>query len=562
MVGAGASGLMAAIAAAEAGAEVTVLEHMPRAGKKLLSTGNGKCNLTNLKLSAGCYRSGDPKFPMAVIGLFSVPETLLFFRRLGVVTRDRNGYVYPASGQAQTVLDALKNRAEQLGVWIVAECGREAFYLDGRKVYGEDFGAASENFRGVTADGGLVGARRAGGGFSRFLAVTEKGSFHADFLILSTGSMAAKNTGSDGSGYGIAKAFGHKVNTPLPALVQLRCRGSFFKALAGVRTEGRVSLYEGKKNGRFLAADEGEIQLTEYGISGIPVFQVSRFASEALFRGRAVTAVLDFFPSLSGEELRLELMRQKQFLAGSAAEEFLNGFFHKKLAAVLLKQAGIGKERLVDSLTEREISGLARLIKEFEVTVEAVNSYDQAQVCMGGVEVREIDPQTMESRLVPGLYLCGELVDVDGICGGYNLQWAWSSGYVAGCAAAASAGRFARGAVEPVTRSVAARETALPGDGLERGMAEPAVRRPNGKFAHGPVGAAARRSGNGSAHGATAPAGSKSGTGRARGAGRVPGGPAAKASAGRRKKAAGSLPPNGSPAGKRNGASGRRGKKK
>lgn len=404
IIGGGAAGLMAAITAAENGAGVTILEHMPRVGKKILSTGNGKCNLTNLDMRPDCYRCGTADFPMTAIGRFSAADTVSFFRRLGVVVTDRNGYVYPASGQAQTVLDALREKAESLGIRIVTECRPETVERDG----------------------------------TGFCVRASCGAFQGDFLILAAGSKAAPATGSDGSGYDLAASLGHKIVKPLPALVQLKCRGDFFRSIAGVRTEAEVSLYTAGKHGElgdFLASDRGELQLTDYGISGIPVFQVSRYASEALDRKKRVLAVLDFFPSLKGEELFSLLKEQRMYLSDRKAEGFLNGIFHKKLAALFLKAAGIRGEEMTGRLSDKKLMAAAELIKRTVVEVTAANSFDKAQVCMGGVRVKDVDPCTMESRLVPGLYFAGEILDVDGICGGYNLQWAWSSGYAAGASA-------------------------------------------------------------------------------------------------------------------------------
>ena len=404
IIGGGAAGLMAAITAAENGAGVTILEHMPRVGKKILSTGNGKCNLTNLDMRPDSYRCGIADFPMTAIGRFSVADTVSFFRRLGVVVTDRNGYVYPASGQAQTVLDALREKTESLGVRIVTECRPETVERDG----------------------------------TGFCVRTSCGAFQGDFLILAAGSKAAPATGSDGSGYDLAASLGHKIVKPLPALVQLKCRGDFFRSIAGVRTEAEVSLYTAGKHGELgdlLASDRGELQLTDYGISGIPVFQVSRYASEALDRKKRVLAVLDFFPSLKDEELFSLLKEQRMYLSDRKAEGFLNGIFHKKLAALFLKAAGIRGEEMAGRLSDKKLLAAAELIKRTVVEVTAANSFDKAQVCMGGVRVKNVDPCTMESRLVPGLYFAGEILDVDGICGGYNLQWAWSSGYAAGASA-------------------------------------------------------------------------------------------------------------------------------
>ena len=236
-------------------------------------------------------------------------------------------------------------------------------------------------------------------------------------------------SGSDGSGYELARSFGHTVVKPLPALVQLRCRGTFFKQLAGVRCEAVVRLVS---NGKTLAADEGEVQLTDYGISGIPTFQVSRYAARALDEGRQVSALLDFFPSKSMEDTRNMLKQRKAALGYRPSGEFLNGVLNKKLAAVLLKQAGIPLDVTCARIKDRQLETLTVQVKQFEVPVISTNSFEQAQVCCGGVDTRELRPDTMESKLVKGLFLVGELTDVDGICGGYNLQWAWSTGAVAG----------------------------------------------------------------------------------------------------------------------------------
>ena len=398
VVGGGASGLMAAISAAERGASVTILEHMPRVGKKLLSTGNGKCNLTNLFLDGSCYHCEDPEFPMRVVRQFSPADTICFFQNLGVVTTDRDGYVYPYSGQARTVLDSLCARAAETGVRMVTNT--EISRLEKR----EDF----------------------------FQADTSQGEFQSDFLILCAGSAAARQTGSDGSGYRLAQTFGHTVIKPLPALVQLRCEGgSALRTAAGVRSEAAVSLLV---NGKLIASDRGEVQFTEYGLSGIPVFQVSRFASIALDRGQKVSAVLDLFPR---EKDMLPMLNvQRHAMLSRDAGDFLSGIFNKKLADLLLKKAGIKPDFPVRRMTKVQLRELASLIKSFEMPVLAVNSFEQAQTCAGGVNTSEVSSKTMESKLVSNLYFAGEILDVDGICGGYNLQWAWASGHLAGISAA------------------------------------------------------------------------------------------------------------------------------
>lgn len=401
VIGGGASGMTAAIFAARQGAAVTLLEHMDRVGKKILSTGNGKCNLTNRRMDASCYRSSAPEFPMEVLGRFGEPETETFFEELGIVLKDRNGYLYPASGQASSVLDALREELSRLGVNIVTECGEAE----------------------VAAPGSGKG------GNQEWTVLCKKGRFCSDALILAAGSKAAPSTGSDGSGYDLAKRLGHRIIRPLPALVQLRCREKFFKQISGVRAEACVSIWA---DGERLAYDQGELQLTDYGISGIPVFQVSRFASVALSRGAQVKAEIDFYPELGRKELGRFLRERRQLLGDRNADSFLTGWFNKKLALLFLRLAGISLDRNVSSLTETQLSELGRRIKQFETEIVETNPFANAQICCGGVDVREVNPHTMESKKRKGLYLAGELLDVDGICGGYNLQWAWSTGALAG----------------------------------------------------------------------------------------------------------------------------------
>ena len=401
VIGGGASGMTAAIFAARQGAAVTLLEHMDRVGTKILSTGNGKCNLTNRRMDASCYRSNAPGFPMEVLGRFGEPETEVFFEELGIVLKDRNGYLYPASGQASSVLDALREELSRLGVTIVTECGEAE----------------------VAAPGSGKG------GNQEWTVLCKKGRFCSDALILAAGSKAAPSTGSDGSGYDLAKRLGHRIIRPLPALVQLRCREKFFKQISGVRADACVSIWA---DGERLAYDQGELQLTDYGISGIPVFQVSRFASVALSRGAQVKAEIDFYPELDRKELGRFLRERRQLLGDRNADSFLTGWFNKKLALLFLRLAGISPDRNVSSLTETQLSELGRRIKQFETEIAETNPFANAQICCGGVDVREVNPHTMESKKRKGLYLAGELLDVDGICGGYNLQWAWSTGALAG----------------------------------------------------------------------------------------------------------------------------------
>lgn len=399
IIGGGASGLTAAVSAARLGAEVTILEHMDRIGKKILSTGNGRCNITNLVMDAACYRSGQKWFPMKVIEQFPVTDTLDFFESLGVLTKSRNGYIYPNSDQASSVLDALRLECDRLGIQIVVGCQVQS---------------AKKTEKGM------------------FVVQSNQGTFRAHTLILAAGSKAAPVTGSDGSGYMLAKAFGHTVIKPLPALVQLRCEGKHFKQLAGIRTDVHLRVVS---DGRTLAEESGELQLTDYGISGIPTFQISRYVSVALDKKKQVTVLVDFLPAMDMEAVCTFMKKRVKQFSHRRCEDFMTGVLNKKLAGVLLKMSGIALDETVSRVRWENWERLILNMKQWEAKVTATNDYAQAQVCCGGVDTREIDAETMESRLVRGLYLVGELTDVDGICGGYNLQFAWSSGFTAGTSA-------------------------------------------------------------------------------------------------------------------------------
>ncbi len=395
IAGAGASGMMAAVTAAAEGARVILLEHKDRIGKKILSTGNGRCNFTNICQEPICYHSDQPEFPWKIVEKFGAQDIISFFLQLGIYSKNRNGYLYPNSDQASAVLDAFRMELERLQVEI--RTGTEC--------------------------------REIRPGKKGFTVITNQGNIRADRVILAAGSKAAPSTGSDGSGYDLAKKLGHRILPVLPALVQIRCGENYFKSLAGVRANGSVSIWNGD---RCIARDTGELQLTNYGISGIPVFQVSRYASRLLYRKKDVYAVLDFMPDFTQEQMTAFLRARAKTRPEKTAGVFLIGLFHRKLSDLWIKLAGISREKKAGDLTDGEIICLVRLIKSMKVTVTGTNSFEQAQVCCGGVDTAEVDPDTLESLYVPGLYFAGEILDVDGMCGGYNLTFAWASGYVAG----------------------------------------------------------------------------------------------------------------------------------
>ena len=394
VVGAGASGIVAAIMAARGGAEVILIEHKDRVGKKILSTGNGKCNYTNDYMTTDCFRGEDLSTVSKVLKEFGTKETLDFFYELGILPKSRQGYYYPKSEQATAILDVLRMELERLNVQVL--CDTHVSSIKKKK---------------------------------DFMLQTASKRLNADCVILATGGKASSVLGSDGSGYDLAKSMGHSIAPVVPALVQLHAKGDFFKQVSGVRTEAKVSV---KIDGKIVAEDTGELQLTNYGVSGIPVFQISRYASEALYKKKKPFVVLDFMPDMTKEELEDFLAMRIEKNPKKTAEELLVGIFNKKLIPVFLKKASISLKTYAYKLNSKEFISLINVLKSFELEIIKTNPFEQAQICAGGVRTEELYIPSMESKYVPGLYITGELLDVDGICGGYNLQWAWATGYLAG----------------------------------------------------------------------------------------------------------------------------------
>ncbi|MBO5093444.1 MAG: aminoacetone oxidase family FAD-binding enzyme [Lachnospiraceae bacterium] len=402
IIGGGASGMAAAITALSEGAAVTVYEKNDRIGKKILATGNGKCNLSNTALTCGCYRSEEPQYLAPILKQVTVPDTLAFFHRLGLMTKDKNGCLYPECEQASAVLDVLRFALSRLGA--------------------------------VVKTGAVVTRLEADGG--RFLVHTKKDNGHSaevfDKIILACGSKAGLSQESSENGLKLAASFGLACVPFTPALVQLRCKEPFMKALAGVRAQASVSLTAGGVE----YSEIGELQLTDYGISGIPVFQLSRYAAKALHKGEKQLSVsINFLPQLSCQEWKKELLMRKKLLAGESAEQFFTGTIHKKAAAVILKECGIPFTQRMDTLPEEKLLAAGRMFQRFPLTVTAANPFINAQVCAGGVRLSEVT-EKLEAKKQKGMYLTGELLDADGRCGGYNLQWAWTTGIIAGHAAA------------------------------------------------------------------------------------------------------------------------------
>lgn len=449
IIGAGASGLMAAVSAAQtasdafvqaepyenggtakyeasAALEITVLEHMGRAGIKLSRTGNGKCNLTNSFIDSTCYQNDNTDFVMHIIRKFDPEDTIRFFNSIGLLTKAKCGYagtgklplqyIYPNSEQASTVAEALLNKASELGIRFEYE------------TYVQSIEKSDDTF--------IINAVR----------LDQNVIYKADAVIIAAGSKAAPDTGSDGSGYKLAKMLGHSVKKPLPALVQLESSDKVCKITAGVRSDGSIRIFAG---GTEFSAD-GELQFTDYGISGIPVFQVSRHAVRALDMRKEVYAVIDLIPILDRDSLYRILMKAAEadkvnMQSADSLQNRNNTLFfalgkmmNKKLAAGVMQKLGISQRTRIGRLDGRDIEETTDCIKNFRLDIVGYKSFDRAQICSGGVTLDELDGDTLESGLARGLYICGELLDVDGICGGYNLQWAWSSGFTAGRSAAKS----------------------------------------------------------------------------------------------------------------------------
>ncbi len=472
VIGGGAAGMMAAIEAARAGAIVTLIEKNPQLGKKLATTGNGRCNYTNLDMSdriGGKFRGFHPEFAAPALDALPPEAVLDWFRAIGVEPRFRGSYVYPNSDQASAVVDALREELHRLSVKV--HYNAEVKNIQ-RVDADAEVSAAKASMPGKAASASEMREKRNAG---YFMIQCTDAVVKADRVILAAGSKAAPKTGSNGDGYFIARKLGHTIVPYVPALCGIRCAGDAFRALAGIRTEAALELVI---DGHSVDREAGELQLVDYGISGIPVFQLSRYAAYALQEGKKAAVYINFLPgfteagaavrnskrasSASGistievsaaknaqnaraevsccaakaedpKDLAVQLYRQRQErLAGRKMESFFTGLLHQKLGQLLLRMASVRPELPVAELSEKQLRSLASLSVRFKAECVEMNGFLQAQVVAGGVDTTEVDPGTMASRLVPGLYFAGEVLDIDGICGGYNLQWAWASGFVAG----------------------------------------------------------------------------------------------------------------------------------
>lgn len=420
VIGAGASGMMAAIQAAGKGAEVTCFEQKEKIGKKIYATGNGHCNFSNQKMldptfqiKDGFYTKEPSKVEQALQRV-GVRKICTFFEQEGMLIRSREGYLYPYSGQAGTVVELLTRKLKQVNATIFCDVQVLAVKKrpDGRfqLVFQPGENCDKKNLRNHTL---------------------------FDRVILAGGGKAAPALGSDGSGFTLAAGLGHHVTGCRPSLCGVKCEGIFFSEWAGIRTAATVRVLSMGRT-EILAENTGEVQLTDYGISGIPTFQVSHVIGEYLnslhntesVKENGVPLELDFLPDFTEEYLQQQLqtrLRNTVTESLTLADLFM-GMVNRKLLACILKQKGLQWEQRISF---PDATALLQTLKHFPVNATGLNDFTQAQVTAGGVPLEEID-QNFQSLKVPGFFLCGELLDVDGICGGYNLQWAWTSGWIAG----------------------------------------------------------------------------------------------------------------------------------
>ena len=496
IIGAGAAGMTAAIFAARAGEKVCIIDHRSEPGKKLLQTGNGRCNLTHEGVCGrdyiscadeGCTPEGKEsgpgekkkhesvsKFLDTAFGKFGYDETLDFFYSIGIPVRNKGGYIYPYSGTALSVRNALWDEMKRLDVEIVTGAEPEVYRVPFDKLPSVNSGQSREPFeKGDTgqirepreAEGFKVVFDRSEGKADTTRDHSDKSEIISSRLILATGLKAAPGTGSDGSGISMARQLGLKLNDVLPALVKLKCSNEVCRPAAGVRHVSRVFLevaddpcllrqdhfdnpveqglpgtvqrkqdkktYDNNTQTQKYR-DYGEVQFTEDGISGIPVFNLSRYAAIALHKDQRVNVTLDLLPDFTRDECEHFIKQHFENMKSRKLTSFFGGLLPGKLLTAVARTLSISAEKKAEVVGKERLHELIQTCKGWEMEIAGTHGFEAAQVCTGGVDISQINPETMEVKTVPGLYIVGELCDADGPCGGYNLQWAWTSGAIAG----------------------------------------------------------------------------------------------------------------------------------
>lgn len=398
VIGGGAAGIVAAITARRLGAQVTILERNSRIGKKILATGNGRCNYTNINTNTVHFYGKHPYFTNQALTNFSAHDTISFFEKLGIVPKvEEGGKVFPRSEQASSFLDVFLYELKDIGVNVVCDA------------YVKKVGKKNNEFI-IELDNGT--------------------SYTSDKVIITTGGKAMPSSGSDGNGYDLALKLGHNITEVFPSLVQIMLEGTFFKRIEGVKLIGTAELIIDNKA---IAMERGDILFANYGVSGPPILQLSRLAGEFLNEGRTPFLKINILDSMSNLEV-VQLINKRIELNPHKPLDFsLIGLINKRLIPVVLNEAGFKDIKLpAVSLSAQDIEAIANIMTGWLFKIRGTKGWTSAQVTAGGVDTAEVHADTMESKLVENLFFAGEILDIDGQCGGFNLQWAWSSGYVAG----------------------------------------------------------------------------------------------------------------------------------
>lgn len=397
IIGGGASGLVSALFSKNENNEVIILERNNDCGKKLLVTGNGRCNYFNSDQSLNHYHSNSKELIKEFINTKNIYKVLTFFNELGIIPKIKDGYYYPFSNQATTIKNTLVDEVINSGViiktnFLVTEISKEN---------------------------------------NRFIIKSENEEVVADKLIISTGSYSAPKTGSDGMGYNFIEKFGHKIEKVLPSLTGVKSTGSYLKDWAGVRSDVKLSLYEDNK---LIREETGEAQFTKYGLSGICTFNLSEYIARGLNNNKKEVIKINFIPFLDYKNLDeyINWLTNETNKLNISVTKLLERILNYKLVNIIIKKSNLNENKMFTELTPMEQEKLINNLVSFELYITETNSYDESQVCSGGVSLEEINLSTMESKLVPNLYITGELLDIVGDCGGYNLTIAWLSGILAG----------------------------------------------------------------------------------------------------------------------------------
>jgi predicted Rossmann fold flavoprotein len=393
IIGAGASGLFVSILLAKKNYNITIIEKNPKAGRKILASGNGKCNITNQNLSLDNFHSTHQSFFKYAINNMPYEKIKNYFSSFGLeITKGDGTKVYPMSMQSSSVRDVLYNEALSLGVKFEFE--QEVLSTIKRK--------------------------------NIFEVNTTNQSYKSTYLIVSTGSTAMKKLGSSSSGYSFAKSFGHKIIPTYPSLVQLKSDDKSIYNLSGVKIKSNIQLYI---NNMFIQKEYADILFTKYGVSGNGILTLSRASSKAILDKQKVYLMVDILPNISQNDIYELLTTRKHLLKNKKINFLLESIINTKMINFIYNKANI-KVDTIYKLTTKDIDNIVYILKNIKIPISSTNGEQNAEICAGGVDVDTINDKTMMSKKIPNLYFCGEVLDVDGSCGGYNFHWAWSSASV------------------------------------------------------------------------------------------------------------------------------------